>query len=156
MIPLELQDDLKKELEKLFVGIPFPLADGEEGPLNIYEQYLPTKSGRRDSNQYPCLLVKLLEGEEQEEEAPYTIQVTLMAGVYDGSEERIGHESVKLILRKVYDFLKKKPVIGGKFECTYPIKWALTDEDFHPYYYGGIEASFTVPKTIREDVNHLL
>ena len=151
MIPSFLQDFLVKEVKNLFKGFTLKNANGEEAPLNVYPQYLPARKGQKDTAHYPFVVVKLLSGEDPSEEDPNSCRVLFYCGIFDDNENYQGHKDCMNVMQKIYDHLTRHWVFDKKYEVQYPISWTLTDEDFYPYYYGGLETTWTVGKVTRQD-----
>jgi hypothetical protein len=151
MIPALLQDYLVEEVKTLFTGFTLKNVNGEEVAMNVYPQYLPARTGQKDTAYYPFIVVKLLGGDDPNETDPNQCRILFYCGVFDDAENYQGHKDCLTVMQKIYDHLMRNLVFGNKYEVEYPIKWALTDEDFYPYYYGGLETTWTVGKITRLD-----
>lgn len=152
MIPSLLQDFLVKELKNLFIGFKLKNSKNEDSSLNIYPQYLPAKKGQKDSDHFPFITVKIVEGEDPNETDANTCRLMLMVGVYDINEDYQGYKDVLNILQKMYTHLVTNKVFDCKYEVEYPIKFTLTDEDYQPYFFGALDTSWIIGKvTIKED-----
>jgi hypothetical protein len=155
MIPTDLQDELEKRMKALFTNTQFKNPDNEYIPLNIFKQHLPEKKSN-DISLYPYLIIKLVEGEQRNENDLQQAQVVFVAGVFDDTNNYQGYRDVSSIIQKIYENLKRQPLVGNTFELQYPIRWALHDEDVYPYYFGGLETNWGVPTALREDVEALI
>jgi hypothetical protein len=152
MIPSFLQDFLVKELKNLFESLNLKNAKGEDSSLNIYPQYLPAKKGQKDSDHFPFITVKIVDGEDPNETDANTCRIMLMVGVYDPSEDYQGYKDVLNLLQKMYQHLMNNKIFDKKYEVEYPIKFTLTDEDFQPYFFGALDTSWNIGKvTIKND-----
>ena len=54
-------------------------------------------------------------------------------------------------IQRICDRFAAKPLLAQKYYARQHIQWALQDEDTYPYYFGGIEITFNLPKIGRED-----
>jgi len=124
MTPLILQNEIKKELEKILEG------------FNVYEQSLPSRQGKDDSH-FPYALVQLGNGKEDDEDA--TQEVIISFGAKDVSKDYSGYINVVNVIQYVRQHFLCKRIIGNVFELKLPINWVLPEGDEnYPYYFGGI------------------
>lgn len=157
MIPIELQDGLEERMKKLFEIENFRLKnpDGNYVALNIFSQHLPEKTAN-DLSLYPYLVIRLVEGEQNDPGEAQQVQVLFIVGVFDDHNSYQGYRDVVNVLQKIYENLKRNPTVNDRFELQYPIRWALHDEDVYPFYFGGIETRWKTPTPIREDVEAMI
>jgi len=152
LIPLMLQDFLVAEVKSLFDGFTLKNVKGEEVPLHVYPQYLPSKKGQKDTDHYPFIIVKLFEGEDPNEEDPNKCGVLFYCGVFDDSEDYQGYRDSINIIQKLYTHLMTNRFFDNKYEINYPIKWSVTEEDYFSYYFAGLETNWIIGKvTMQED-----
>ena len=52
---------------------------------------------------------------------------------------------------KVMNRFLERPLLDNKFRANQNVSFALQDEDTYPYYFGGIDIKFYVPKIGRSD-----
>jgi hypothetical protein len=158
MIPIQLLDLLvdrfRTELDQYKLKDPKNPEDYK--PIKIYSQHLPTKSKDNDSSIYPYLIIRLTDGEEGSDDDAALCQVLFIAGVFDRNDDNQGFRDAISIIEKIYQSLKRNPVIQNKFEFIHPIRWVYQDEGAGPYYFAGLETNWEVPKPIREDVEKLI
>lgn len=150
MIPSLLQDKLVEEINTLFSGFKLKNAEGEKVSINVYPQFLPAKTGQKDKNHFPYILVILLDGDIKKTEANIC-RVLIMVGIYDDDTNHQGYKDVLNVMQKIYNYLARKRIIDKKYELKYPIDWKLSDEDTYPYYFGAIETNWTVGKVFMTD-----
>jgi len=55
------------------------------------------------------------------------------------------------MIQKLYNHLMRKRVFDKKYRVEYPIEWSVTEEDYYPYYYAGLETTWTVGKISMQD-----
>lgn len=146
MIPSLLQDYLVKELKLLFTDFKLKNVRGEDSNINIYPQYLPAKKGQKDSDHFPFITVKIIEGEDSDVYEANTCRIMLMVGIYDTSEDYQGYKDVLNILQKMYEHLMRNKVFNNQYEIQYPIKFTLTDEDYQPYFFGALDTNWSIGK----------
>jgi hypothetical protein len=151
MIPVFLQDYLVEETKRLFGGFTLKNINGVVVPLNIYPQFLPARKGKKDADQYPFLVVQLIDGEDPNELDPNQCRVLFYCGVCDDDVNYQGYHDCLNVMQRLYEHLMSKRIFDHKYTVEYPIKWSVTEEDFYPYYYGGLETNWTVGKISRED-----
>ncbi|CAM4111205.1 hypothetical protein [Mesobacillus thioparans] len=155
MIPVELQRLLHERVKNLFSDHLFKNSKNEDVHINIFKQHLPPKK-TKDDEPYPYIIIKLIEGEQLEEENPFQSQIMFVIGLYAEEDPYQGYLDVTMIIQKIFNDLKTNPVVGSNFELQYPVKWALHDEDVYPYYFGGIETTWSTPSIIRRDVEAMI
>jgi len=151
MIPLFLQDYMVDEVKQLFSGFTLKNAKGEEALLNVYPQYLPARKGQKDIEHYPFIVVQLLDGGDDSELDPNQCRILFYCGIFDDDNKYQGHRDCVNVMQRLYTHLMTHRVFDKKYQVEYPIKWSLTEEDFYPYYYGGLETIWTVGKITMED-----
>jgi hypothetical protein len=151
MIPIFLQDFLVEELKMLFEGYKLKNVKDTESPLNIYPQFLPARKNQKDTDHYPYVVVKLVEGADPDELGANTCKVIFICGVYDKAEDYQGYRDSITIMQKLYTHLMRNRVFGNKYMVEYPIEWALGEDDRFPYFHTGLETTWTVGKISMED-----
>lgn len=144
-----LVDDFKQQLNEFLLGN----AKGERVNLNIYPQNLPAKKGQKDSEHFPYLIIRVMDGETQEDqgEDKNTCKIAFITGIYDDLDNYQGYKDVMNIIDKIILRLKTKKMYNNQFELTTPMKWVLHDEDTFPYYFGGIETNWNMPNIFIDD-----
>ncbi|RDY28653.1 hypothetical protein [Lachnotalea glycerini] len=152
MTPLKLRRDLSKELMAILEHSNFKNQSGEEGKIKVFEQNLPIQLNDKDTEPYPYLLVRITDGEIPENEKEYTIAINIMIGIYNNNVDAQGEDIVLNIIQDVLERFRKNPILDRKFIMQEKVKWALQDEQTHPYYFGGLLTYWTVPLIQREDI----
>lgn len=154
MIPLRLQEGIRKRLENLFEKNQYQRppkskeseSDINYSKLNFFEQNLPAKNAKDDSP-YPLVLVKLVHGDKANSNADHKINIQIAVGMYNNSKSDGGHRDVAQILSSSIEHFEKNPIVEGMFELDLdsPINWELSDEDTFPYYFGAVSLNFKMP-----------
>lgn len=148
MTPTILQDCLVADFKEQLNSLLLKNAKGESVNLNIYPQNLPAKKGQKDSDHFPYLLVRVMDGEEQEKdygEVDNTCKIGFIIGVLDDNDNYQGYKDVMNVIEKIKQRLFTKKIYNSVFEIIYPFKWVIHDEDTYPYYFGGIESNWEMP-----------
>lgn len=154
MNPVELQDFLIDELGQLLSGMQLKNPNDEYVPINIYPQCLPAP--KKDTNEksispFPYIVVRLQDGEDKDEESEATCKIMFVVGTFDDDDSNQGHKDVFNILEKIRQHLFRKRLFQGRFACNYPYKWTVNEEDVCPYFFGGIETNWTMPKILIDE-----
>ena len=147
--PLELQKELKKEMESLFKGFKLKNIDGESSELKVYRQNLPAKAGQDDKDHFPHIRVIITDGEDPSPTGANTCRVMFIAGTWDDSDDMQGFDDVMNIMQKIYEHLIR--TVLSRFTLEYPIRWSPHDEDTFPYFFAGMETVWTIGKITPPD-----
>lgn len=151
MTPFYLQEELIKELEKLFEGTK----------VKVFSQYLPLFEQTQDYTDYvdkrktcfPAAIVRLISGETEnkKQDNMYTVTVNIIFATYDPNNNLQGYKDLINMLDKTIEYLLRKRIFGGYYELERNIKWQLEEDEF-PHYYATIETEWILPKvTLVED-----
>lgn len=159
MTPTILQDGLIDDLKEQLNCFLLKNVKGEQVNLNIYPQNLPAKKGQKDSDHFPYVLIRVMDGEIQEKQdgdLDDTCKIAFIMGVYDDSDNYQGYKDVINVIDKIKQRLLSKRFYNNQFELIYPFKFLVHDEDTYPYYFGGIETIWKMPQVILQDVEGLI
>ncbi|WNF36410.1 hypothetical protein RJD24_18610 [Bacillaceae bacterium IKA-2] len=160
MTPLELQNALKKRIEKVVKGFKLNSSKTLQKEILVFEQHLPTKAKSQSRNPetelYPCIIVYLDEGEIPDINSINQVKVFLVIGVYDDEFDNQGYRDAMNVVEKIIQDLERAPVIEKRFEMKHPLKWKYNDEDQGPYYFAWIETNFEIPRSLRDDVEEMI
>ena len=164
MIPFLLQDKLVERMEKEFEHFRLkdpqqdPVENEEEQlyvPLNIYRQELPEKPAD-DVTLYPYLRIELSDGREDAEEGPHLARVLFTVAVYDRDSSYQGYKYLSTIMQKVYENLKRWPIIDKIADLQYPIQWMFHEEDLYPFFFGGLVTNWSIAQIMRDDIGEMI
>ena len=160
MIALLLQDALVANLQELFKSYLLPTKNKTENPVRVFSQYLPQPKGPtiRPKGQkeedvgpeysaedfeenFPCLVVKIDEFTDKEENAPDAtrINVRILVGVYDDSPDCQGYRDVLNIIETIRQELLVSRVLDKKYRLEMPFKGYLFEDQPWPVFFGQIE-----------------
>lgn len=148
MTALELQDALMEDVEKTLKDVITEEESEEEiSGVKMFAQQLPVIiSDEEDVSQFfPYAVIKILQGQTQEEE-PWTVTAGIYLGVYDPGEENQGHRHVMVMIQRIIDRFVSDPLLDKRYWAQQDIEWELGSEDNHPYFFGGVCIKFSVPK----------
>ena len=171
LIPAFLQDDLAEELKTILKDVRLKDTSGELVPINIYLQQLPVQDvaalpdaitdemleeGTYHNPEtllqpFPYLIVRLESGGLESPTAYARASVTIIIGVTDSDYASQGHKDVLGVMQRICERFEKHPVLARSYECVPPIRWALSDEDTHPFFFGALSVSFEYLSLVRED-----
>lgn len=142
MTPLNLQDSLKLEIGDALSKMLLKSGD----TFHIYTQNLPPKKDAKDYSMFPYGLIKLGDGEDDQESA--TQDIVMVFATRDTDKSYQGYRDVMNAIQKVREYLKEQPEIGRKYTIKYPIRWASPDDSAtYPFYFGAILVTFNLPQT---------
>ena len=150
-----LQDALIRDLAALFKDFKLHSSINEESSLRIYRQFIPIRVGEdEDPEAYvppePYIQVKLADGELNDRDERQTANVVLMIGVCDHDPNRQGYSDALNIVEMIKLHYGANGVFGKSFEVETPIRWAISDEDTHPYYFAAVGLPFYAPAIFKE------
>lgn len=147
--PRLCHDALIELLNELFRG---KLYNGQEGrkTLQVYKQDLPIPEDNDvdadiDRACAPYIVVRMSNGQIKDDDAPQTVEFSLIICAYDTGGKREGFEDVENIKEDIIQRLCTRPYFGGAFTVTKPMAWALQQDDTHPYYFGAVNLTCTAP-----------
>lgn len=158
MIPLELQDALKLRLEKDLETLLLidPVTRERNKKVSIFTQHLPNPEKKGDVSYFPCLVIRLRDGDSADPNEPDTIRVAFIASTFDRSSDQQGYRDVLTIMQRVHESLQRNPLVDDRFQRVPPSTWAYDDEDTAPYFYAGLETNWEIPRYLREDLEGLV
>lgn len=165
MIALMLLDALVARLQMLFKDYSLLGKSGQVQTVKVFPQFLPQPKGvtlkprggngndddGEDGEQeygpadfesnFPCIIVKLDEGRDKEENAPDAtrIDIRILVGVYDASPDCQGYRDVLNILERIRQDLLTSRYLERKYRLEMPCKWYLFEDQPWPIFFGQIE-----------------
>lgn len=146
MTPAMLINDLANDLQALFTGKTFKLANGESGALNIYQQHIPIAAFGGDEDAcYPYLMIKLEQHSQLDATGPTECQVTVFAGIFDDNEDLQGYKDLMNIMEDIRQHFLGQGVIAGKYRLTYPLAVVYSEDDYYPYFVAALECHWLLP-----------
>ena len=152
MTAVDLQDELVKELGKLFENHKYKTTGGERVALNIYAQDLPAEQSYDDADPSPYLIVRIDSGKDSGEKDSFnTVTVVIVAEVYDDNPNKQGYRDVIAIIQKIYARFHKDPSLNNTAVYSGAFDWDVQDGTYYPYFIGACVMDFHIPAIRRED-----
>lgn len=136
-----LQDDMVADLTSLLQNRRYNKPDGGTAAISVFAQNLPKRQSENDDDPFPYVIVRLNNGNIENQTSPHKVSVYLLVGIYDDAMENQGHRAVLEIMEVIQQHYEETPLLSGKFVFTDPVNWALQDEESYPYFFGGLEIS---------------
>lgn len=152
MTPLELQDELVAEMQKIFAGNKYQTPAGERVPINVFAQSIPVNESDEDDDPIPYIIIRLNSGEDKGgRDSNNTVKLVVIIGIYDHEREAQGHRDVMNIIQKVYQRFHEDPNLNGKAVYAGEFDWAMQEDTYYPYSFGACSLSFHIAAIRRED-----
>ena len=150
-----LQQALADDLAELFSDFELTGSDGESKSINIYRQFIPIAASADDTYTppEPYIQVRVSDGELEDRDERQTVSVVLVIGIYDQSPDRQGYVDALHIVEAIKLRYGSNGVFGQKYEAKTPIRWAVSDEDTHPYYYAAVGFDVSAPAIYAEGMD---
>ena len=145
-----LQDALVADLQELFKNRRYATPIGGTAALSVFAQNLPKRESEDDDDPFPYIIARIDSGDIESQTDPYKVSVFLLIGVYDDAKENQGHRTVLEIMEVIQQHFEETPLLDNQFTFTDPFHWALQDEESYPYFFGGVEITFTLPAPRRK------
>lgn len=119
------------------------LADNVTTVPEVHLGYLPQKTAQSIKDPiYPCIVVRVLEGEETAENNQVTIRLLFSTT----SIEDDGFLETLNLMERVKNALLNQRVLDGRFEIDYPYKWKFFEEQAQPEWFGEAIVKFSLPQ----------
>ncbi|SHN77263.1 hypothetical protein [Desulfitobacterium chlororespirans] len=142
MTPIELVDSLVAFFKKAAAEYDLATKTGAGKPPQVYAGYLPPKDKGDDSNEFPFIIVRYLEEDDNNEATE--VKIGVIIGTYC-EDEQTGWRDPLNIATRLKIALKKAEVIGP-YSLTRSIKVDLFEDQPFPYWYTTMEVSFYIPQ----------
>ena len=149
MTPLILYDDLIAEVEDILKDVVTKNTAGEDVVgVKGYKYRLPliTADDEDESQFFPYFIVRLSGGKTEDDDSPWLVTADILLGVCENDKDIPGHEHIMVMIQRITDRFVAEPLLNKKFRAEQGIEWAVQDEDTYPFYFGGVEIKFNVPK----------
>lgn len=157
MVVAEFQRELIGEVTRILQNVQTKNTAGETVTgVKGYEQMLPiVMDDEEDESQFfPYFIAKINEGKTEDDDKPWIVTADILLGCYDDSKNANGHRSILNMIQRICDRFAKEPLMNNKFRAEPDIEWALQNEDTYPFYFGGVEIRFNIPKIGRRTPNY--
>lgn len=155
MTPENLQDAVVADLKRLFEHHHLKNSLGTERVVAVYPNDTPVRQGDddgadREAPPEPYIVVKLMGGNIQDENAPHVMEIVLVACVYDRDPNRQGSRDALHLVNEIYRHYATNGIVAKWYALQYPIRWAMPDDDTHPYYYAAMALNFEATAVTKE------
>lgn len=169
MVAAFLQRELGAELKNILKDFELKNPQGEIVSINIFEQLLPMpeplepkettpealENGMVEEqtapDPYPYIVIRIMDGEIENENSAQKVNINLLIGIFEPDFDKQGHKDVLNIIARIYERFAKCPVLNGKYTIQYPILWGLQEDEYYPFYFGGMNLIFEIAAIRRED-----
>lgn len=150
-----LLDAVVEDLRELFRHHRLHNSLGIDQEVRVFPQDVPIREGDDEGTDpeappEPYITVRLQEGQLPGFGEQQTITVVIGICVYDPDINRQGYRDVLHIINEIMLRYGANGVVGRRYEAQYPIKWAVQEDDTHPYYFGAVGLRFEGPVICRE------
>ena len=153
MTKKDLQDALVKETKEILKDVWTKNSLGEDAQVQVFPQRLPimTEDEDDETKLLPYAIVRLGDAKTAGDEDPWHVTVYWLLGVYDDGRKGQGHLHFLTMIERITDRFIEKPLLVNRYRAEQGMETALQDEDTYPFYFGGVEITFSIPKVGRRD-----
>ena len=149
MTPYMMQIALSQTLQKLFKGKTY-CGPGGAKELNFFEQDLPIDTERDDAVDTPAafapyIITEIGDMDSPEGDTPMEVEVTTYICAYDTGLKRQGYRDVLNIATDIMKGFRAVPRFGRACTVQGKIHAQMSKDDYHPYYFGAVQMTCTVP-----------
>lgn len=115
--------------------------------LRFHEQVVPENKYESDADEHPFVAIKILDGAvpRNGDNLDSSVQTFISIGLYD-NEAYKGQKDMLNIINKILNDLTEQPKLKN-FEVSGNMEWAIVDEDYAPYFYGGVKINWSYRTT---------
>lgn len=154
MTPYMMQIALNKTLKDCFKGKKYS-GPGGARELKFFEQNLPIDTEGDEAADTPAALAPYIITELGDITSPegddtIEVEVTMYICAYDVGLNREGYRDVLNIQDDIIRRFRAIPRFGGACTVKGKIKGKMSDDDYHPYYFGAVQMTCTVPNATPE------
>ncbi|MDR1875783.1 MAG: hypothetical protein LBQ90_12325, partial [Synergistaceae bacterium] len=103
---------------------------------------------------FPCLIVKVDEGTDKEENAPDAtrIGVRILIGTYDDAPDYQGYRDVLNIMERIRLELLTTRYLARKYRLEMPFKWYLFEDQPWPVFFGCLETVWETGRPVAGNI----
>lgn len=152
MTPLELQDELVSELQRIFKDFRLKTLGGDRVPIKVFPQDIPVLETDEDEGPIPYIIVRLNTGSDPgAKDSNNSVKLVIIIGVYDSDADQQGYRDAMNIVQKIYERFHKDPNLNGKAVYSGEFNWAMQEDGYYPYFFAACSVVFHIPAIRRED-----
>ena len=150
--PLDLQDELAKEIERLLSENRYKAPGGEMAKMRVFTQNIPINETDDEEDPIPYVIVRLSGGDDNGAKDSFnTVEVVLIVGIFDDSLDEQGYRDIMGVMNKIYHRFHKDPRLSESAVYAGAFKWMLQEDSYYPYSFGACNMNFYIPAIRRED-----
>ena len=153
MIVNSFVESLKSELETLFNDFRLRNEADEKVGFTVYKHALPIAESADDPEPFPYIIIQVVDGGTENRKSDEKVRVVLVIGVYDENADNQGTQDVLLAIQRIRRRFEKNVLLDNKYMVLEPFRWTLADGSQYPYFLGGVEMTFAIPRYEVEDKN---
>ena len=158
MTILDFQETLKKEIGSVLSNSCIRKDENcnRISGVNTFKQDLPIimEDDEDVSQFFPYAIVRVLEGNTPEDDEPWIVTANILLALEDNSTDRSGYLDIMGMIQRVIDRFVSEPRLNEYYRALQDIEWAIQDEDTYPYYFGGVQIKFYLPKIGRREPDY--
>lgn len=145
--PVSLLEELKTFIEQIVDNYMLETNQQGKKPPQVIIGFLPPKN-LSNIPDFPCIILRLVEGKDDEESA--TVTVKIIIGTYCEDTKEGWREPLNLIQRIWYELYKRR-IIAKRYRVEYPMKFEIPEEQPYPYWIGVMTTVWTVAHPVLEE-----
>lgn len=152
MTVANIQNALVDRLAEILKDFPLKTSYNNQTPFKIFRHKIPERTSDKfnysdeDTHDevYPFCLVKIDQGQKESNESLEDNVLNILIGVKNEGLEGEGYDDVMACIQAIWNDFNRNPILENKYLFKYPLSWALdgSEEERHPFYYGGIQLTF--------------
>ena len=153
MTIIEFQKALAEEIEVILKDIITKDADGEKHVgVSVYRQYLPkvTEDDEDVTRYFPYAIVRLRDATTPDDYECWIVDTDIILGVHDDDPDMGGNDNIAIMIERIVMRFSQEARLAPCYTCDRKMDWAMQDEDTYPYYFGGVNLRFYIPKPGRK------
>lgn len=147
MSAANVQLAVMKRVKEVLADFPLKTDYNNHDGFKIFKHKLPEQltnefdysNEGNDNALFPFVVVKISDGQKESSHATQVNTVQLVIGVKNEGLEAQGDDDVLACIEAIWQSFNADPLIEQRYNVLFPMSWALSEEEMHPYYYGGIE-----------------
>lgn len=149
MSAANVQLAVMQRLEEVLADFPLKTDYNNHDGFKIFKHKLPEQltnefdysNEGNDNALFPFVVVKIADGQKESNHSPQINTIQLVIGLKNEGLEAQGDDDVLACIEAIFQSLNEHPLLAQRYNVVFPMSWALSQEEMHPYYYGGMEFS---------------
>lgn len=149
MVEIMLVDEICAFLEEIFEDYLVEDGTGKVWPITIINSFLPPKKTDKDEDYEKfCILVRVLEGEDNFSQADGMVIATIrtIIAVRTASMDvKIGPKNTLNLMQRIRQRIYASPILAKRFRAVFPLKWKAPAGDTLPFWQGEMTIPWIMP-----------